>query len=350
MNTSSPIAVVLLNLGGPDDLASVEPFLVKLFSDREIVELPGGAVMQPVLARLIAKVRGPAVRRNYALIGGGSPQLPLTRAQAEALEARLNAVSLGQRYRVYVAMRYSRPSAADVFAAIRAAGITRVLTLTMFPHYSKATTGSSQREFDRVLASPEWRELRAGLDVTHINSYSNDPRYLDALGETVCTALESIPKDRQADTVILFSAHSLPQRFIEAGDPYVNEINATRFGVLARLGLRNQQLLTYQSRTGPVRWLGPGTDEVLLELAKKGVKSVLIVPLSFVSDHIETLYEVDLLFAEVARKGGITGYYRTPALNSHPMFIDALAGLVRDRVNDFEYSGSPTPSVSASYA
>jgi ferrochelatase len=332
MTTSSPIGVVLLNLGGPDDLAAVEPFLVNLFSDREIIELPGGAALQPVLARIIAKVRGPAVRRNYARIGGGSPQLAITRAQAEALEQRLNAGSFGQRYRVYVAMRYSRPSGADVFAAIRAAGITRVVTLTLFPHYSKATTGSSRREFDRLLATPEWRELKAGLEITHIDSYSADPRYLDALGATVRTAWEAIPKDRQADTIILFSAHSLPQRFIDAGDPYVTHINATRFGILARLGLKNEQRLTYQSRTGPVRWLGPGTDEVLIDLGRSGVKNVLIVPLSFVSDHIETLYEVDLLFAETARKAGITGYYRTPALNTHPLFIEALAGLVEDSV------------------
>jgi ferrochelatase len=229
-------------------------------------------------------------------------------------------------------MRYSRPSGADVFAAIRAAGITRVVTLTLFPHYSKATTGSSRREFDRLLATPEWRELKAGLEITHIDSYSADPRYLDALGATVRTAWEAIPKDRQADTIILFSAHGLPQRFIDAGDPYVTHINATRFGILARLGLKNEQRLTYQSRTGPVRWLGPGTDEVLIDLGRSGVKNVLIVPLSFVSDHIETLYEVDLLFAETARKAGITGYYRTPALNTHPLFIEALAGLVEDSV------------------
>jgi ferrochelatase len=349
MNTASPIAVVLLNLGGPGDLASVEPFLVNLFSDREIIELPGGAALQPVLARLIAKVRGPAVRRNYALIGGGSPQLALTRGQAEALTERLNAASSGQQYRVFIAMRYSRPSASDVFTEIRAAGITRVVTLTLFPHYSKATTGSSRREFDRVLDSPEWRDLKAGLDVTNVDSYSSDPRYLDAMGAAVRTAWDSIPVDRQPQTVILFSAHSLPQRFVDAGDPYVSQINATRFGILARLGLQNQQLLTYQSRTGPVRWLGPGTDEVLVDLGRRGVKDVLIVPLSFVSDHIETLYEVDVLFAEVARKAGITGYYRTPALNTDPLFIDALVGLVRAHVRDVEYVDAQHAGVSVAH-
>ena len=347
MNASSPIAVVLLNLGGPDDLASVEPFLVNLFSDREIIELPGGAALQPMLARLLAKVRGPAVRRNYALIGGGSPQLAITRAQAEALETRLNEAASGGRYRVYVAMRYSRPSAADVFASITAAGITRVVTLTLFPHYSKATTGSSQREFDRVLSSPQWRELKSGLEISHIHHYSADSRYLDAMGDTVNAAWHAIPEDRRPETVILFSAHSLPQRFIEAGDPYLSHINATRFGILARLGLRNRQLLAYQSRTGPVRWLGPGTDETLVELGRSGVRDVLIVPLSFVSDHIETLYEVDVLFADIARKAGITGYHRTAALNTQPRFVDALAGLVRDRVGEVAQPEVHRPSAAA---
>jgi ferrochelatase len=350
MNTSSPIAVVLLNLGGPDDLASVEPFLVNLFSDREMIELPGGAALQPMLARVIAKIRGPAVRRNYALIGGGSPQLAITRAQAEALETELNGGSSSQRYRVYVAMRYSRPSVADVFATITAAGITRVVTLSLFPHYSKATTGSSRREFERVLNSPDWRELKAGLEMTHIDHYSADSRYLDALGDTVSAAWQSIPADRRKATVILFSAHSLPQRFIDEGDPYVTHINATRFGLVMRLGLQNQQYLTYQSRTGPVRWLGPGTDEMLIELARKGVKDVLIVPLSFVSDHIETLYEVDVLFADIARKAGITGYYRTPALNTRPLFINALAGLLRDHVNELQYPDVPQRGILVAHA
>ena len=147
---SAPIAVVLFNLGGPEDLASVEPFLINLFSDREIIELPFGSALQPAMARLIAKVRGPSVRRNYASIGGGSPQLRLTTAQARALEERLNAASA--HYRVFVAMRYSRPTCEDALEAIAAAGIRRIVTLTLFPHYSKATTGSSWRT--RVTPSP----------------------------------------------------------------------------------------------------------------------------------------------------------------------------------------------------
>jgi ferrochelatase len=317
----------LFNLGGPDDLESVEPFLVNLFTDREIIQLPGGAALQPWVARLIAKMRGPSVRNNYRRIGGGSPQLRITRQQAHALEHRLNA-SNDIVYRVFIAMRYSRPSADDALEAIAAAGIRRIITLTLFPHWCKATTGSSRNEFERALASPKWKDSR--FEVTHVEHYADHPLYLDALTATVRAAWNDIPEPRRARTVLLFSAHGLPQRFIDEGDPYVEHIDATRFGVLERLDLPNRQLLAFQSRTGPVKWIGPGTEEVLVELGDEGVSDVLVIPLSFVSDHIETLYEVDMLFADAARAAGITGYYRPPALNCHPLFIEALANLVTD--------------------
>jgi ferrochelatase len=324
-------AIVLFNLGGPSDLAAVEPFLVNLFSDREIIQLPGGAALQPTMARLIAKLRGRSVRENYQRIGGGSPQLRITRDQAEALEQRLNAGAGGhEHYRVFIAMRYSRPSSADALEAIAASGARRIVTLTLFPHFSKATTGSSRNEFDRALAAPRWR---GQFDVTHIEQYPTDERYVEAVTETVRLAWNGIPEERRDKTVLLFSAHGLPQRFIDEGDPYVSHIDATRFAVLERLKLSNRQRIAYQSRTGPVRWIGPGTEETIKELAEEGVTDVLVIPLSFVSDHIETLYEVDMLFADAARAAGITGYYRTPALNAHPLFIEALAGLVHEHLS-----------------
>lgn len=322
-----PIAIVLFNLGGPDDLAAVEPFLVNLFSDREIIELPFGAAMQPLMARLIAKMRGPSVRRNYRRIGGGSPQLRITRAQGAALEERLNrSAPASPAFRVFIAMRYSRPSSADALEAIAALGIRRIVTLTLFPHYSRATTGSSRNEFERTLADPRWRGQ--GFEVSNIDAYFDDPLYLDAMADTVRAAWMRIPEDRRNRAAVLFSAHGLPQKFIDAGDPYVTHIQATRYGILERLQLPNRQLLAYQSRTGPVQWLGPGTEEVIRELGAGGVRDLLVVPLSFVSDHIETLYEVDLLFRDTARKAGIAGYYRPEALNTHPLFIEALTGLV----------------------
>lgn len=329
---TEPTAILLFNLGGPGDLASVERFLVNLFSDREIIELPLGAALQPLLARGIAKLRGPSVRRNYARIGGGSPQLKITTQQAAALQERLNAERAGTGpYRVFVAMRYSRPSCEDALNAIAAIGIRRIVTLTLFPHYSKATTGSSRREFDRVLAKPIWRSYR--FEVTHIDRYAGDPRYLDAMANSVARAWNAIPFDRRHKTVVLFSAHGLPQKFIDEGDPYVKDIETTRRGILERLHLPGREILAYQSRTGPVKWIGPGTEETLERLGREGVTDVLVVPLSFVSDHIETLYEVDMLFADAARKAGIVHYRRTEALNTSSLFVGALAGLVGDHLS-----------------
>ena len=328
-------AIVLFNLGGPDDLASVEPFLVQLFSDREIIELPFGAALQPLMARVISKLRGPSVRRNYTRIGGGSPQLRITSEQARALEDRLNCeCRRGESFRIFIAMRYSRPSAEDALDAIAGAGIHRIITLTLYPQYSKATTGSSTRDFERMLEKPVWKSF--GFDVTHVESYFDHPGYLNAMADCVRDAWNEIPQDRCRETVILFSAHGLPQKFIDEGDPYVQHIEATRKGILDRLRLPNRQLLAYQSRTGPVRWIGPGTEETLTELGREGVRDVLVVPLSFVSDHIETLYEVDQLFADAARRAGITGYYRPRALNASPRFIDALAHLVNGHIDALE--------------
>lgn len=331
MPRNDQVAIVLFNLGGPDNLAAVEPFLVNLFSDREIIELPGGAFLQPVVARVIAKMRGPGVRANYTLIGGGSPQLRITRNQAAALEQALNAATGGTpRFRVFISMRYSEPTAEEALGEVAAADIRRIVTLTLFPHWSKATTGSSRNAFDRALAQPRYQNMN--FNVAHIESYPDDPGYLDAMTAMVSEALDRIPSDRRDGTVVLFSAHGLPQKFIDEGDPYVEHIEATRQGILDRLRIPNRQLLAYQSRTGPVKWLGPGTEEAIAELGHEGVKDLLVVPLSFVSDHIETMYEVDILFAETAKAAGITGYFRPDALNTHPLFIDALKQLVLQKV------------------
>ena len=318
-----PTGVVLFNLGGPETLDAVEPFLVRLFSDRELIQLPLGALFQPVFARLIARLRGPAVRRNYARIGGGSPQLRLTNEQGRALESRLNDGAGGDRFRVVVAMRYSDPSSQDALERLDREGVRRIVTLTLFPHYSRATTGSSRNELARRLATAQWRTR--SFEVSHIDSYPTDPWYLDAMAATAREAYEAFGEEARARLVILFSAHSLPQRFIDEGDPYVEHIAATRQGVLDRLRVPNRHVLGYQSQTGPVKWLGPRTEELIKELAAEGVRELLIVPLSFVSDHIETLYEIDLLFKGVADARGIREYRRPAALNIHPLFIESLA-------------------------
>ena len=319
-----PVGVLLFNMGGPGTLADVEPFLINLFSDRDIIELPMGALLQPLVARLIAKARGNGVRRNYASIGGGSPQLRLTRAQADALRARLDRDG-SRRHVVEVAMRYWQPGTEQALERLAAAGVSRLVTLTLYPHYSRATTGSSRKEFERVLAQPQWRDR---FEVTHVESYPDHPHYLDAMADTVRQALAGFPADRRDGVTILFSAHGLPQKFIDEGDPYVEHTHRTVRGILGRLDVPNPHVIGFQSRTGPVTWIGPGTEDVLRELAAEGVRDVLMVPVSFVSDHIETLYEVDQLFRDDAIKAGIVDYRRSEALNTHPSFIEALADLV----------------------
>jgi len=231
------VALLLFNLGGPETLADVEPFLVNLFSDREIIELPGGTWLQPFFAWLIAKKRGPPVRENYRKIGEGSPQLRLTRAQGRAVEERLNA--RGGHFRSFISMRYWKPSTEEALEAIDAADIARIVTLTMDPHYSCATTGSSESELQRVLAMPRWK---GRFKVSGVAAYPDDPAYLDALADTVRKGLEGFPVDVRDRVLLLFSAHGLRKKFIDRGDPYVEHRPATRDGIFARLNARNRHL------------------------------------------------------------------------------------------------------------
>jgi ferrochelatase len=222
-------------------------------------------------------------------------------------------------------MRYWRPDTETALAALEAEGVQRVVTLTLYPHYSSATTGSSVRELERTLARPRFRDR---FSVTRIDAWPEEPEYLEALADRARTALAGFPAAQRDRVVLLFSAHGLPQRFVDRGDPYVKHTEATLRGVLERLALPNRHELGFQSRTGPVKWIGPGTEQVLRRLGSEGVREVLVIPLSFVTDHIETLYEVDQLFAEDARRAGIADYRRSEALGTHPRFIEGLARLV----------------------
>ncbi|AMY08612.1 Ferrochelatase [Luteitalea pratensis] len=319
-----PVGVLLFNMGGPGTLDEVEPFLVNLFSDRDIIELPMGALLQPVVARIIARARGNGVRRNYASIGGGSPQLRLTRAQALALNDRLDRVT-GRRHIVEIAMRYWQPDTDTALQRLASEGVSRLVTVTLYPHYSRATTGSSRRELDRVLAQPQWQ---GRFDVSHVDAYPDHPLYLDAMADNVRRALDGFPSHRRNHVTVLFSAHGLPRKFVDEGDPYVEHTHRTVQGILGRVAMPNRHAIGFQSRTGPVTWIGPGTEEVLRDLGRQGVKEVLMVPVSFVSDHIETLYEVDQLFKDDAMAAGILDYRRSEALNTHPLYIEALVDLV----------------------
>ena len=317
---SAATAVILLQMGGPDSLCAVKPFLLNLFTDRDIIKI-GPALLQPLIARYIVKKRAPKVVGYYSKIGGKSPIRELTEAQAKAVETEL-----GSGYRCFVAMRYSKPSTLDALAAAKKAGCDRVIALSLYPHYSRATTGSSINELNRVrVAQGECGQLSV------IDRFFDNPLYIDALVEKIREGLANF-SDRSG-VEIVFSAHSLPQSFIDSGDPYLSHIQETVRLVMERLG-EVTHFLAFQSRAGPVKWLEPSTEEMLKERAAKGCKKMLMVPLSFVSDHIETLYEVDIQYGEEAKALGITEFRRSPSLNSSPRFIDCLTSLVRQAAGD----------------
>ncbi|BCB97337.1 ferrochelatase [Dissulfurispira thermophila] len=317
------IGVILLNMGGPDSLDSVKPFLRNLFSDRDIIKL-GPSFLQKPIASLIIRKRLESVRKAYSLIGGKSPLLDITKAQAKALEESLNssqfAVHGSRLFKVYVGMRYWHPFIEDAVDHAIRDGISRILALSLYPHYSIATTGSSLKKFEDAIK-------KYHVDYSSVTSWFNHPLYINALVENIQKGLKAFDKK----PVVLFSAHSLPQKFIDNGDPYVNEIQGTINTILKKIDI--QWYLSYQSKTGPVKWLEPTTEHMLHELSEKGVKNLLVVPISFVSDHIETLYEIDILYKGMAKELGMN-LKRIESLNTSSKFIEALADIVIKGVKD----------------
>lgn len=312
---SEKTAVLLLQMGGPDSLDAVEPFLLNLFSDRDIIKI-GPAFLQPLLARFISRRRSKKVIEYYRQIGGKSPLRELTEQQAAELEQ-----VLGDNYRCFVAMRYWKPDTIEALAAIKREGISRVIALSLYPHYSRATSGSSFNELERVQSLST-----VNFETKQIRQFYDHPLYISALAEKIQQGLSQFSS---IDNVqLLFSAHSLPQSFITSGDPYLDHIQATVKIVMERFE-NVAYHLAFQSRAGPVKWLEPSTESKIKELAEAGCKNLLMVPLSFVSDHIETLYEIDIQYREEAKRLGISGFKRTEALNSSPLFIACLADLVK---------------------
>jgi len=310
-------------MGGPDSLSAVRPFLYQLFSDRDLIQLPAGALLQKPFAALISLLRAPKVRLNYAQIGGKSPQLMWTTRQAEGV-----AGELGPHVHPYIAMRYWTPRADETVKRMRADGINQAVVLSLYPHYTDATTGSSLNDFARAA-----RRYHPQLKYTVIREWYDWPGYLDALTNRVREGLEKFHEMVRDEVVILFSAHALPQKFIDRGDPYLQHVQATVQGVMDRLGRHNCHL-GFQSRSGPVQWMEPDTVELLDQLAEAGAPGVLIVPVSFVSDHIETLQEIDFEYRMHAEKIGLPRFERAPSLNDHADFIGALAGLVRSHLKE----------------
>lgn len=312
----SRTAILLLNMGGPVSLEKVRPFLLELFTDRDIIKL-GPSWMQPLLARLIVRLRLKGARARYAAIGGQSPILRESAAQARALRQRL--LEAGRQEPVRLCFRYSQPRAAGLLRQLKREGIARVMPVSLYPHDCRATTGSSLMELKR-------EAQKVGIEVQDgILHYATHPSYLDALEDLIRQQLQKCP-----NATLVWSAHSLPVSQIQAGDPYEREIQATVQALQTRLGdLPGGYRLAYQSKVGPVKWLEPSLHSVISELHGR---EVLICPISFVSEHIETLHELDIEYRELALKCGVKSYQRVPALGIHPKFIGCLAEQILEKL------------------
>jgi ferrochelatase len=319
--------IVMMNLGGPATLDEVEPFLLDLFADREIIQLP----FQNWLGPFIARRRAPKVRELYAHIGGGSPILRLTRAQGEGMVERLDRLCPASApHRFYIAFRYIQPRSEDALRAMEADGVQRAVAFTQYPQFSCSTTGSSVNELWRAAGR---LRLRDRFEWSLIDRWPAHEGFVSAMASTVREGLERFPVAERDKAILLFSAHSLPLNVIDRGDPYPQEVGASVHAVMERLRFSHPYLLAYQSEVGPLRWLGPSTERVIRQLGARGHRHVLVVPIAFTTDHIETLSELDREYGQVAREVGITHYERAPALNERPEFLDALADLVRDHLS-----------------
>jgi ferrochelatase len=319
---SKRVGVVLFQLGGPDSLAAVEPFLYNLFCDPDIIDFPFSRIGRRPLAKLISSTRAKKAARHYMAIGGGSPIRRFTEQQASALEAQL--ISDGLDARCVVAMRYWHPFTADAIASLQATEVDQIVLFPLYPQYSKTTTGSSLNE---------WRRLwRGDLPTFCVDNFYRNPLYIRAVVEKVNEALASFPDSGAAELV--FSAHSVPVSVIEKGDPYQEQIEETTALVMQQGGWSNSQRLCYQSKVGASRWLQPSLRTTLRGLAAEGRRDVCVIPISFVSDHVETLGEIDHCAREEARCLGIERFVMTQGLNTSPTFIRALAASVWAAIGD----------------
>jgi ferrochelatase len=317
----SRTAVVLFNLGGPDNLEAVKPFLLNLFSDPAILRVPG--LVRGLLARLIASRRAPVAREIYEKMGGRSPILPETEAQAAALKAELAADG---EVEVAIAMRYWRPFAADAAAKVAAFRPDRIVLLPLYPQYSTTTTASSILDWQRAAEA-------AALDAvpTHtVCCYPAEQGFIRAQAESLAAALDQVPAGMPVR--VLFSAHGLPKRVVDDGDPYPHLVQQTARAVVEQLGRADLDwLVSYQSRVGPLEWIGPSTDAEV-DRAGRDKVALVVVPIAFVSEHSETLVELDIEYRHRAEQGGVPLYLRVPTVSSASSFIAGLAGLVREAV------------------
>ena len=315
----------MLNMGGPESLEEVGPFLHNLFTDRDIIEMP----LQKWTAPFLAKRRTPNVQKLYAEIGGCSPITRFTRSQGEKTALILDQLSPETApHRPYIAFRYAGPTVVSAIEQMKEDGMERAVAFSQYPQFSCTTAGSSLNHLWKTLKE---KNMEKDFSWSVIDRWATHPKFISAIAALVKRGLEGLSDSVRSDAIILFSAHSLPLKTVFKGDQYPAEVAATVYAVMQQLGFSHRYMLTWQSQVGKIPWLEPQTDKVLENLGKTG-ESTLIVPIAFTSDHIETLSEIDIEFKEVAEKAGIKEYVRAPSLNDDPLAIEAFAHIVRDHL------------------
>ncbi|CAG8787424.1 14648_t:CDS:2, partial [Dentiscutata erythropus] len=298
-----PTAIMLMNLGGPSTLDGVEDFLTRLFSDPDLIPIP----FQKYAAPIIAKRRTPKIQEQYAKIGGGSPILSWTQKQGSALEKLMDEISpLTAPHKTYIAFRYAPPLTEDTIIQMKKDGVRRAIAFTQYPQYSCSTTGSSLNELWR---KSEIMDPEGSIHWSIIDRWPTHPGLIDAFVKHIEKSLLTYPKEVRNKVILLFSAHSLPMVVVNRGDPYTSE-----------------------SQVGPQPWQGPQTLDAIIGYGEKGEKNILLIPIAFTSDHIETLFELDLEYGHEAEKAGITGLKRAESLNDDPIFINAMANIVKNHL------------------
>ncbi len=323
-------AIILFNLGGPDKLDSVEPFLFNLFNDPAILNLP--VFLRYPLAKLIANRRAPIAKKIYQELGGSSPILELTKKQANALELRLNKDDNSSEYKCFVVMRCWHPRAEKVLNEVISYNPHEIILMPLYPQFSAATSGSSFKEWKDICSKKNFE-----IKTSTICCYPTDENFVKAHKNEIEKKIRDLDNFK-----LIFSAHGLPEKNIKKGDPYQWQIEKSVDKIVKALNIKNLDwTLSYQSRVGPLKWIGPSTEDIIVENSKLG-KHIVLVPIAFVSEHSETLVELDIEYRELADKNGCKNYSRVPALGTNENYIKAMSNLIINK-NDYNFNGKLFP-------
>ena len=323
-------AVILFNLGGPDKLENVEPFLFNLFNDPAILNLP--SFFRYPLAKLIANRRAPTAKKIYSELGGSSPILKLTKEQAIALELKLNKADSASEYKCFIVMRCWHPRAENVIKDVINYNPDEIILMPLYPQYSAATSGSSIKEWNDVCLKNNFN-----VKTSTICCYPTDENFVLAHKDEIIKKINNLKNFK-----LIFSAHGLPEKNIKKGDPYQWQVEQSVAKIVKALNIENLDwILSYQSRVGPLRWIGPSTEDIIIENSKLG-KHIVLVPIAFVSEHSETLVELDIEYKELADKNGCKNYLRVPALGTNTNYIKAMSDLIINK-KEYDFNGRLFP-------